>query len=69
MTENPRKNAEGYTDLTAYHGTRELVRQESEAERKNRGIIHTFRMIAELSGFEIVGRITLREKKTGRLFK
>lgn len=66
---NPRKNAEGYPDQTAYYGTKEIIREESEAERKNRSIIYTFRQIAELAGFEIIGRITLKEKKTGRLFK
>lgn len=66
---NPRRNAEGYPDPTAYYGTKEIIREETEAEWKNRSIIHTFRRIAELAGFEIVGRITLKEKKTGRIFK
>jgi hypothetical protein len=35
------------------------------SERKNSSIIYTFRQIAKLEGFEIVGRITLKEKKTG----
>lgn len=69
MAGNPRKNAEGYADPTAYYGTKEIIEQETEAEKKNRAIIYAFRQIAELAGFEIVGRITLKEKKTGRLFK
>lgn len=69
MERNPRRNAEGYHDPTAYNGTREIIREETEAERKNSSIIYTFRQIAELAGFEIVGRITLKEKKTGRIFK
>lgn len=69
MERNPCRNAEGYPDPTAYNGTREIIREETEAERKNSSIIYTFRQIAELAGFEIVGRITLKEKKTGRIFK
>ena len=69
MVGNPRKNAEGYADPTAYYGTKEIIEQETEAEKKNRAIIYAFRQITELAGFEIVGRITLKEKKTGRLFK
>lgn len=63
------QNAEGYTDNTAYQGTKDIIRAESAAERKNRLIIQIFRLVCELAGFEIVGRVTLKEKKSGREFK
>lgn len=63
------QNAEGYTDNTAYQGTKDIIRAESAAERKNRLIIQIFRLVCELVGFEIVGRVTLKEKKSGREFK
>ena len=63
---DPRRNEEGYLDLTAYHGTKNIIQEENEAERKNKDLIHTFRLLA---GFEIVGRITLKHKKTGRVFR
>lgn len=69
MNTNPTKNSEGYSDPTAYLGTREIIKEETESETKNRNIIHTFRKIADLAGFEIVGRITLKERKTGRVFR
>lgn len=47
---DPRRNEEGYLDLTAYHGTKSIIQEENEA------------------GFEIVGRITIKHKKTGRVF-
>lgn len=65
----PWQNAEGYTDNTAYQGTKDIIRAESAAERKNRLIIQIFRLVCELAGFEIVGRVTLKEKKSGREFK
>ena len=65
----PWQNAEGYTDNTAYQGTKDIIRAESAAERKNRLIIQIFRLVCELAGFEIVGRVTLNEKKSGREFK
>lgn len=64
----PWQNAEGYTDNTAYQGTKDIIRAESAAERKNRLIIQIFRLVCELAGFEIVGRVTLKEKKSGREF-
>lgn len=65
----PWQNAEGYTDNTAYQGTKDIIRAESAAERKNRLIIQIFRLVCELAGFEIVGRVIPEGKETGREFK
>lgn len=64
---DPRRNAEGYLDVTAYLGTKNVIQEENEAERKNKDLIHTFRLLADMAGFEIVGRITIKHKKTGRV--
>lgn len=66
---DPRRNAEGYLDVTAYLGTKNVIQEESEAERKKKDLIHTFRLLADMAGFEIVGRITIKHKKTGRVFR
>lgn len=44
---DPRRNEEGYLDLTAYHGTKNIIQEENEAERKNKDLIHTFRLLAD----------------------
>lgn len=64
-----RRNAEGYLDVTAYLGTKNVIQEENEAERKNKDLIYTFRLLADMAGFEIVGRITIKHKKTGRIFR
>lgn len=69
MANDMMRNGEGYFDPTAYYGTKEIVREENEMEKMNRKLIHTFRFIVDLAGFEIVGRVTLRHKKSGRIFK
>lgn len=55
--------------MTAYLGTKNVIQEENEAERKNKDLIHTFRLLADMAGFEIVGRITIKHKKTGRVFR
>lgn len=55
--------------MTAYLGTKNVIQEENEAERKNKDLIHTFRLSADMAGFEIVGRITIKHKKTGRIFR
>ena len=66
---DPRRNAEGYLDVTAYLGTKNVIQEENEAERKNKDLNHTYRLLADMAGFEIVGRITIKHKKTGRVFR
>lgn len=69
MNSNPRRNSEGYYDPTAYEGTKNIIREEQELERLNHRVIQSFRLLTELAGFEIVGRITLKHKETGRIFR
>lgn len=68
-------NSEGYQDPTANKAIghihhEERVKQELDKDiHAVSGLIYTMRYVADLAGFEIVGRIHLRQKKTGRVFK
>lgn len=56
------KNSEGYRDPTAGEAI-------SSADRPPKQIVEVIRLIrsvAGLAGFEIVGRIRLRDRETGR---
>ncbi len=64
-TTNPRRNAEGYPDPTAYAALKNL---EQEDERFHR-LLHTIFSICELSDFEIEGRIVLVDKRNGRVWR
>ena len=48
---------------------KEIVREESEQERRIRHLMHIIREAAHLAGFEVVGRITFKDKKTGKEFR
>lgn len=67
------KNAEGYSDPTAEEACRNISREERlrTAERLAalNGMIAILKETAKLVGFEVVGRITLKDKKTGRMYK
>ena len=69
VTRNPFFNQSGYPDPTAYHGTKEIVREEERIEKELHDLLHIIRAVCNLSGFEVVGRITFRHKKTGKEFK
>lgn len=64
--ENPRKNAEGYSDPTAYEALRNIESKEDERFHK---LLYAIFDICELAGFEIEGRIVLVDKKSGRVWR
>ncbi len=60
-----RKNAEEYSDPTAY----EAIKNIDKEDKRFHKLLHTIFNICELSGFQIEGRIVLVEKKTGRIWR
>ena len=67
--QNPFYNHEGYADPTAYHATKSIMKEEADLEKKVHKLIHLIRDAAELAGFEVVGRIHLKHKKTRKEFR
>lgn len=67
------RNSEGYNDPTpgaAWSNMRKAERQK-EAERLAviSDLIPIMKQTAELAGFEVVGRITLKDKATGKEYR
>lgn len=58
-----------YSDPTAYLGLRSVIREENTLEGEVNALIKVLKYIVRKSGFELVSRIELRDKKTGRVFK
>ena len=66
----PGRNQEGYSDPTASVAISHVAREErTEEERTLRRIIYIMRSVAAAFNFEIVGRITLKDKGTGRIYR
>jgi hypothetical protein len=66
---SPYFNSEGYSDPTAYNGLKNVIKSEAEIEKQVSDLIHVFKVICTLAGFEIVGRIQFKHKKSGKIFK
>lgn len=58
-------NSEGYPDPTAYA----VIKKETNIEKKVSLLICVLKAIIDLSGFELIGRIEIRDRKSGRLFR
>jgi hypothetical protein len=63
------KNSEGYTDMTAGAAIAVVNKEEQDIEKLNHKVIQSFRLLVDLAGFEIVGRVTLKHKKSGKIFR
>lgn len=66
---NPKYNSEGYADPTAYYGTKEIIREESETEKRAYDLIKVLKFIIRSCGFELIERIKIKDTKTGREFR
>lgn len=69
MNRNPKRNSEGYPDPTAYEGLRPIIEEENALERRVNQLIKTLKYITGLAGFELISRIEIKDKETGRIFK
>jgi len=63
-----KRNAEGYVDPTAYAALKSIARDE-KVEKKAAYVISIIKFIAKESGFELMNRIELRHKQSGRTFR
>lgn len=64
-----KKNAEGYNDPTAHAAMSKIIREENEQLRRLTALVGVLKYIINLAGFDLLKRIELRDRKTGREFR
>ena len=69
MGKEDRKNAEGYSDPTAYEAIRNVERGADADDDRFHKLLDTIFSICELSGFHVEERITIKDKKTGKIWR
>ena len=69
MVKDPRKNAEGYADPTAYNDMKKVVREEDDADKRAFELVGVLKFIIRAAGFELTERIQLKDKRTGRVYR
>lgn len=65
--DNPKKNAEEYPDMTPHKAVKNMEHQK-EINRVHK-LVHTIFYICNLAGFDVVERIVLKDRKTGKVWK
>lgn len=63
------RNKEGYPDPTAGEAIGTVAREEKRHNEEVTNLVNVIKQIISLAGFEMVGRITLKDKKTGKEYR
>lgn len=66
---NPKLNTEGYKDTTVYYGMRDVMKEESETDKRAYDLIKVLKYVIRAMGFELIERIQLRDTKSGKEYK
>lgn len=64
---NLRKNGSGYNDPTAYHALKNI--HKDEGQDRHYRLIQTIICICDLAGFDVKGRIILKDRETGKTWR
>ena len=66
---NPFNNSEGYPNPTEYYALKSIIQEEKELEKKVHNLVNVLKFVTDWAGFEFIGRIQIKDKKTGKEFK
>lgn len=66
---NPKLNASGCADPTAFEALKPIIQEDTALEKKVHNLVNTVKFIVDWAGFEMIGRIQIRDKKSGREFR
>nr|WP_308742083.1 hypothetical protein [uncultured Anaerocolumna sp.] len=66
---NPFLNESGYADPTAYNALKPVIMEEAELDKKVHNVVNVLKFIVDWAGFEFIGRIQIKHKKTGKEFR
>lgn len=69
MGTKPWQNKEGYADPTAYHGLKPIIKEDDEQQKRLSTLIFVLKYIIRLAGFELLNRIELKDRRSGREYR
>ena len=65
----PLKNAEGYVDPTAYTAMNNVQKEQDVTELRVQNFIRAVKTIIDQSGYDLLARIEIRDRVTGRDYR
>lgn len=67
--DNLRKNGSGCTDMTAYEAIKKVDRASLEESDRFHNLLDALFYIIDTAGFEVEGRIILKDLTTGKVWR
>ncbi len=65
----PYKNPEGYADPTAYAAMSTVQKEQDAADLRVQNFIRAVKTIIDQSGYDLLARIEIRDRATGRDYR
>lgn len=69
MSGIPKRNPEGYMDPTAYQALSSVQAQQDENDLRCQKLIKTLKNLIDLADYDLLARIEIRDRKTGRVYR
>lgn len=66
---NPKYNGEGYHDQTAYEALKPIIKEDAAVQNKVNKLMNVLKSIIDINGFDLIGRIQIRHRKSGKEFR
>lgn len=64
-----KKNKEGYADPTAHAAMRSIIQEENDQMRRVSDLVGVLKYIIDKAGFDLIARIEIRDRKTGKEYR
>ena len=64
-----KKNKDGYSDQTAHTAMRNIIQEENEQQRRVSELVGVLKYIIDKAGYDLLARIELRERRTGKEYR
>lgn len=65
----PLRNPEGYMDLTTHDALTNVMRETEEADLRCNRLIKSIKTVIDLADFDLVTRIKVKDRRTGRTYR
>ena len=65
----PTHNPEGYSDPTAYAALTPIQEETDAADQRAQRLIKTLKTAIDLADFDLLARIEIKDRRTGRVYK
>jgi hypothetical protein len=69
MAKFPRRNASGCPDPTAHDALLPIAQADAELEARTTRLIKALKIMVDLAGYDLMARIEIRDRESGRIFR